>query len=41
MALTWLNKELKTQGFEPVSIDNLKLQDTSTRRVDILLNSDY
>ncbi len=41
MALTLLNEKLISQGFEPDILGDIKQQDTSTRRVDILLNGDY
>lgn len=41
MALILLNKKLESDGLNPVKITDLKEQDNSTRRVDILLNGDY
>ena len=41
MALILLNEKLKSEGFKSVDIEDIKQQDTSTRRVDILLNGDY
>lgn len=41
MALIWVNKKLKSLGFEEVELEKIKQQDTTTRRVDILLDGDY
>jgi len=41
MALILLNEKFKSEGFESIDIEDIKQQDTSTRRVDILLNGDY
>ena len=41
VALEWVNKRLVNMGLEEVSIESIKQQDTTTRRVDILLDGDY
>ena len=41
MALIWINKALGNRGLNHVTKADLKLQDTTTRRVDILKDGDY
>ena len=41
MALILINKEMKNYGWYELEAKDLKLQDNSTRRVDILSDGDY
>lgn len=41
MAVILINKELRDMGLKEVTSKNVKQQDNTTRRVDILLDGDY